>query len=155
MKYSLDKKFFSVLIAGSLFLEGCQNYKSNDYAIQFRENDYISFIVNPLDFTFEPDIAFIKTFADGVVYEFVFSIDEYFDMLNSSDEYLIFEKDGKCFEINREELKEKSLKIYNNTISNEFIYTAKVMFIISEGILCVSFLPLVCGLGDITKKLKK
>lgn len=138
-RYKIDKKIFSVLIASSItFLPSCD--KQEDYSLQVRQKDCLSFIVNPFDWSYNPDTVYLKFFDDDV-YMFMYPVDEFFLMLDSDVEYLCFEKGGKIFEINRLELKCLTQKYYKNITSSESICTCKIVMLFAEGVCLVPLIP--------------
>lgn len=154
-KYKLNKTFFSIALSSSLITTSCMKIPQGNYRLQFREKEYTSFMLNPLDWSFDPDIVSMEVNSDNNI-RVEMSIKEFEEMLNNNEEYITIEKDENKVKVNTKELREYSKKVLSNTTSKEATYQAKIIMIIAE-----SFIAIICGFtiyiiaDEVNKKIKK
>lgn len=153
-KYKVCKKVFLGALFSSLALSSCSS-KVDKYNVQFREKDYISFMLNPLDFSFDPDTAHLRLYENDEFFEVEYGIDEFFDKLNNSDEYFIVNDGDREYKIDKVELLDKSNKLLSNITSFSSIIMAKIVFIVTETMFLVCLVPLSYGVYEHEKTYKK
>lgn len=134
-KIKLQKNIPFVLLVGSLVsLSSCVKEKEKNFKIEFRQKDYMSFMINPLDWSYSPDIASLKV-GNEKTKKLEMTIEEFEKMIETDEEYIIVEGE----KINVKQLREYSEKLLKNITSKEHIFGAKITMIFTESLIILAF----------------
>ena len=94
----------------------------------------MSFMINPLDWSYSPDIASLKV-GNEKTKKLEMTIEEFEKMIETDEEYIIVEGE----KINVKQLREYSEKLLKNITSKEHIFGAKITMIFTESLIILAF----------------